>query len=158
MASIPLALLATAAAVVPGSASAAAEPWATVNVCDTEGHPDGLGIRVSMPGSGDAGERMFVRLRVQYRGRSGNWRAAGPQADSGWLDLGSGRARAREAGRTFTIRAPAAGAFVLRGVAVFQWRRGDAVVRRERKLTRAGHPGTAGADPAGYSAATCTIR
>jgi hypothetical protein len=62
-------------------------------------------------------------------------------------------------GRTFTIRPPAGGGvFVLRGVAIFEWRRGDSVVRRARRLTRGGHPGTAGADPAGYSAATCTIR
>src|SRR5262245_47393421 len=30
--------------------------WATVNVCDTVGHPDSLGIRGSMPGSGDRRE------------------------------------------------------------------------------------------------------
>jgi hypothetical protein len=66
--------------------------------------------------------------------------------------------RTREVGRTFTIRAPAGGAFVLRGVAVFQWRRGDTVARRARRLTRGGHPATAGADPPGYSAATCLIR
>ena len=65
----------------------------------------------------------------------------------------------REVGRTFTIRPPAGGgAFVLRGVATFEWRRGDTVLRRERRLTRGGRPGTAGADPPGHSAATCTIR
>ena len=121
-----LALLCTGALLLPaGGAVAAAGPWATVNVCDTAGHPDGIGIRAGMPGNGSAGDRMLVRLRVQYRARSGRWRPAGEQADSGWLDLGSARARMREVGRTFTIRPPAGGgAFVLRGVATFEWRRG----------------------------------
>ena len=155
-----LALLCTGALLLPaGGAVAAAGPWATVNVCDTAGHPDGIGIRAGMPGSGSAGDRMLVRLRVQYRDRGGRWRPAGEQADSGWLDLGSARVRMREVGRTFTIRPPAGGgAFVLRGVATFEWRRGDTVLRRERRLTRGGRPGTAGADPPGHSAATCTIR
>jgi hypothetical protein len=155
-----LALLWAGALLVPaGGAAGAAGPWATVNVCDTAGHPDGVGIRAAMPGNGVAGDRMLVRLRVQYRDRGGRWRLAGAQADSGWLDLGSARARMREVGRTFTIRPPAGGgAFVLRGAAVFEWRRGDTVVRRARRLTRGGHHGTAGADPPGYSAATCTIR
>jgi hypothetical protein len=153
-----LALLCAGALLAPATGAAAvAGPWATVNVCDTAGHPDGIGIRVAMPGV--AGDRMLVRLRVQYRDRRGRWRAAGAQADSGWLDLGSPPGRVREAGRTFTIRPPAGGgAFLLRGVAIFEWRRGESVVRRARRLTRGGHPGTAGADPPGYSAATCTIR
>jgi hypothetical protein len=160
IASTTLALIWGGALLAPAHGAAAlAGPWATVNVCDTTGHPDGIGIRAAMPGNGVASDRMLVRLRVQYRGRGGRWRAAGEQADSGWLDLGSGRARMREVGRTFTIRPPAGGgAYVLRGVATFEWRRGDTVLRRARRLTRAGHPRTAGADPPGYSAATCTIR
>jgi hypothetical protein len=157
--STTLALLCVGAVLAPVHAAAATGPWATVNVCDTAGHPDGIGIRAAMPGNGVAGDRMFVRLRVQYRDRAGRWRPAGDQADSGWLDLGGARARMREVGRTFTIRPPAGGgAFVLRGVAIFEWRRAGTVVRRARRLTRAGHPGTAGAEPPSYSAATCTIR
>src|SRR5947207_14010398 len=33
--------------------------WATVNVCDTVGHPDSIGIRGSMPGDGQKGEVML---------------------------------------------------------------------------------------------------
>ncbi len=40
--------------------------WATVNVCDTERHPDTLGVRASMPGSRRKGETMWMRFRVQY--------------------------------------------------------------------------------------------
>ncbi len=160
IASTALAMLATGAVAAPAAPAARSKLlWATVNVCDTPGHPDGIGIRGSMPGTGDAADRLFMRFRIQFRGREGRWRAIGPAGDSGWVAAGSGRARARQAGRTFTVTPPAAGrAFVLRGVVLFQWRRGSAVVRRARRVTRGGHRGTAGADPPGASAATCTIR
>ena len=48
-------------------------PWATVNVCDTVGHPDGIGIRGSMPGTGDRDDELFMRLQVQYRRSDGTW-------------------------------------------------------------------------------------
>jgi hypothetical protein len=159
--STALALLTAGAVWAPAAPAAQRSKllWATVNVCDTAGHPDGIGVRGSMPGTGDAADRLFMRFRIQFRGRGGRWRAIGPAGDSGWVDVGSGRARARQAGRTFTVVPPTrGGAFVLRGVVVFQWRRGGRVVRRGRARTRAGHPGTAGADPPSASAATCTIR
>jgi hypothetical protein len=161
IASTALAVLAAVAVAAPAPPAAARSKllWATVNVCDTAGHPDGIGIRGAMPGTGDAADRLFMRFRVQFRGRGGRWRALGPAGDSGWVDAGSGRARARQAGRTFTVTPPArGGAFLLRGVVAFQWRRGGRVVRRARTRTRGGHPGTAGADPPSASAATCTVR
>jgi len=160
----PLAALAAAAALLlalaaPGAAAPA--PWATVNVCDTTGHPDGIGIRGSMPGTGDRDDELFMRLQLQFLRRSDNtWRALGGSGDSGFVDLGNGTARVRQTGRTFTLSPPADGrpAFVLRGLVTFEWRRDGDVVRRARRLTSAGHPGTPGADPEDYSAATCSIR
>jgi hypothetical protein len=160
-------LLALAGPALAGPAAAdrsgaARDPllWATVNVCDTPGHPDGMGVRGSMPGTGDRGDELFMRLQLQFFRRSdGRWRTL-RSADSGFLDLGHGAARARQAGRTFTLMPPGAGqqAFLLRGLVTFDWRRDGEVVRRVRRLTSAGHPGTGGADPAGFSAATCSIR
>ena len=123
--------------------------WATVNVCDTVGHPDSMGIRGSMPGSGDKREAMFMRIQVQYFKPS----------DEQWHDLGTGGDTARQAGRTFTITPPRPGAapYVLRGMVTFEWREDGTVVRRARKRTSAEHPKTAGADPPGASAATCSI-
>ena len=76
-------------------------PWATVNVCDTAGYPDGIGIRGSMPGTGDRDDELFLRVQVQFLRRADNsWRALGRGADSGFVDLGHGGARsARRAGR-----------------------------------------------------------
>ena len=147
----------------PGSPPVARDPllWATVNVCDTAGHPDGIGIRGSMPGTGDHDDELFMRVQVQFLRRSdGSWRGMGRGADSGFLDLGNGAARVRQAGRTFTLNPPAGGqpAFMLRGLVTFEWRRDGDVVRRARRSTTAGHADAIGADPEGFSAAVCSIR
>jgi hypothetical protein len=101
-----------------------------------------------------------MRFVVQFRGTGGRWRRVGAGGDSGWVDAGSAGVRgSRQAGRTFTVTPPAAGGtYLLRGVVRFQWLRGKTVVRRARTLTRGGHPGSAGADPPNYSAATCVVR
>ena len=144
----------------PDDASRDAQPWATVNVCDTVGHPDGIGIRGSMPGTDDRRDELFMRIQVQFRRADGTWARIGRAADSGFVDVGDGDARIRQAGRTFTLMPPDAGqpAFVLRGLVTFDWRRDDQIVRRVRRLTGAGHDDTPGADPADFSAATCSIR
>jgi hypothetical protein len=99
---------------------------------------------------------MFMRFRVQYQDGAG-WRTV-EQADSGWSRVARGRRGAYDAGWTFGFDPPAAGgALVLRGLVSFQWRRARRVVRRDRRLTASGHPATAGADPADFSAATCPI-
>jgi hypothetical protein len=148
------------AAAAPASAARAVEPagpWATVNLCDTADHPDTVGVRGSMPGS-RASERLFMRFRVQYLdGADNRWRDVGKKADSGFVGVGSGKAVRRQGGRDFTIRPPERGGYVLRGIVDFQWRQGARVVKRAQRQTRRGHPGTPGADPAGFSAATCNV-
>jgi hypothetical protein len=126
-------------------------PWATVNVCDSAAHPNAIGIRGSMPRAGARGVRTLMRFGVQYETASGAWRALG--TPSGWV-----RPRAGQAGRTFQLTAPPAGRpYVVRGIAAFEWRRGDRVLRHARRVTTAGHGATMGADPPGLSAATCRI-
>ena len=158
-----------AAIVLPADARPASESrtiraspllWATVNVCDTEERPNTVGIRASMPGSGFAKERMFVRFQVQYLSLlDSKWHNIGASGDSGWVALGSGRYKARQAGRDFVLQAPDEGqTFRVRGAVTYEWRRGTKVVRRVRKRTEGGHPGTRGADPPRYSAASCVIR
>src|SRR4051794_55305 len=153
---MPRALLAAvlALALAPASAAADSAPWATVNLCDTAKHPDAIGIRASMPGT-PKGARLSMRFRVQFRNSDGDWRdVAG--ADSGWRKLGTARGSAVESGWSFTFAHPDA-PVTLRGVVRLRWRRGDALPRQDEEATEAGHRSSAGADPAGYSAATCVL-
>jgi hypothetical protein len=133
--------------------------WATINVCDTTRHPDTIGIRASMPGSGRRGERMYMRFQVQYFKTSAKqWANGDATADSGFRSVGSAKYRRRESGWNFAITPPAPGqSYRLRGIVTFEWRKHGVVVRRARKRTRSGHTGTTGADPKGFSAAECVI-
>jgi hypothetical protein len=152
------ALAAAPAASAEGPRRAAApEVWATVNVCDTEAQPNQIGIRGGMDGLARR-TRMYMRFRVQYQTFAGDWRTVKTGADSRWRRVAAARRGEHDAGWTFEFRPPATGgAHILRGVVKFEWRRGGRVVERDRAFTEAGHPGTAGADPADFSAATCAI-
>jgi hypothetical protein len=166
-------LLPTGASALGASASAAAENtvvsskhsletsrqlWATIDVCNAKDQPDTVGIRGSMPGDGQPHETMYMSFRLQYL----------DNATKAWVDLANGAAptfvavgpakAARQAGRSFQL-VPVAGkpAVELRGVVDFQWRRGSTVVHAISRPSTAGHESLAGADPAGFSAATCPI-
>lgn len=141
---------------VPVSVSS---PWATVNVCDTSAHPNAVGVRGSMPGTGRQRTHLYLRVQLQFRRTGTSWASLGRSGDSGWIDAGRTKVRARQAGRTFTITPPAKGedAYVLRGRVSFEWRRGSRVLKRAQVLTTSGHRGVAGGDPRGFSAATCSI-
>jgi hypothetical protein len=152
-------------AVAPGAgarpATAAATSsllWATVNVCDTAAHPDTIGVRGSMPGNGVRAQQMYMRFQLQYFAADDQkWHNIGTTGDSGFISVGSAKYRQRQSGRNFTVQPPRKGAFRLRGAVTFEWREGTEVVRRQRKRTTAGRGNTAGADPKGFSAATCDV-
>jgi hypothetical protein len=131
--------------------------WATVNVCDTEARPNTIGIRGSMPGLGRRAS-LHMRFRVQYLARAdGKWHNIAKGADSRWVRLGRSKDRVLESGWSFEFEPPAGGSHTLRGAVVFQWRVRGRTVRTVRELTEGGHRSTAGADPPGFSAATCRI-
>jgi hypothetical protein len=150
---LPLVLL---VGLLAPSAALARDPdtWATVNVCDTAKQPDTIGIRASMTGS-PKGVRVSMRFRVQYKEADGTW-ADVENADSGWRGLGTAKGIPVESGWSFTFTRPAK-AVTLRGVAKFRWRKGDALPRTDEVVTDGGHRSSAGADPAGYSAANCEL-
>jgi hypothetical protein len=147
---------------VPASAEAgrgAPAVWSTVNVCDTLTRPNQIGIRGSMAGLA-RNSRMYMRFRVQFQDTAQAWHTlkSGRLSDSGWVRIATGRRGEHDAGWSFEFKPPASGgAHVLRGVVSFEWRRGKRVVQRTRAFTEAGHPGTAGAEPPDFSAATCEI-
>jgi hypothetical protein len=153
-----------------GMASAAAPPkhlWATVNICDTTGHPNQMGVRASMPGN-HTRQRMWMRFHAQsYNVTTKKWATVKGVSVSDWLRVGSARAKARQAGFTFSFTQPTAGSpYVLRGVVDFQWRAKRRTKSGKRKwvAVRTLHANTkgehvaGGADPPGYSSGTCEIR
>jgi hypothetical protein len=150
---LPLVLLACLLA--PSAASARdLDTWATVNVCDTAKQPDTIGIRASMSGV-PKGVRLSMRFRVQYKAADGTW-ADVEDADSGWRVLGTARGVPAESGWSFSFTRPP-NPVTLRGVVRYRWRKGDSLPRTSEVVTEGGHRSSAGADPAGYSAANCEL-
>jgi hypothetical protein len=131
------------------------ELWATVDVCSPADQPNTVGIRGSMPGDEHPRDKMFMSFRLQYLDPTTNSWADLSSASSSFVAVGTG-ASARQGGRSFQL-VPGKSPFTLRGVVDFQWRRGKAVLESAARPTAAGHRSLAGADPAGFSAATCRI-
>jgi hypothetical protein len=149
-------VIALAAAPKPNTGSASL--WATIDVCDSAAHPDTIGIRGSMPGTADAHELMYMSFRVEYRSSPGHWRYLGGAGQSGFVLVGNGASLTRQAGQDFQVVPRASGSYVLRGVAVFEWRLHGRTIASAVRGTRAGHVAAAGADPPGFSATTCRIQ
>lgn len=173
-----LALLASVAVLLPAPPAAPAAPapahasqavsthtllqsrllWSTIDVCNAGDQPNTIGIRGSIPGDGQAHDTMYMRFRLQYmNATTKHWADLAKGATASYVSVGSGAA-ARQAGRSFQL-SPVAGqpAFSLRGVVNFQWRKGTTVVTSATRPTSAGRQSLAGADPAGFSSATCLI-
>jgi hypothetical protein len=134
------------------------ELWATIDVCSPADQPNTLGVRGSMPGDGKPHDRMYMSFRVQYHdGSTKRWVNLASDANAPFVAVGGGGA-SRQDGTSFQIT-PVAGkpAFLLRGVVDFQWRRGRMVVLSVSRATSAGHRSLAGADPANFSAASCSL-
>jgi hypothetical protein len=168
VAATALLVAALLAAIPPSSAPAAArqpfrplaqspELWATVDVCNAPHHPNTVGIRGSMPTDGHPRDTMYMRFIVQSLDLSTHqWADLGKSADSGFVLLGAASST-RQAGRTFEFK-PTATAYTLRGLVEFQWRRAGRLVHLASHTTTAGHTSLAGAEPKGFSAATCTLQ
>jgi hypothetical protein len=134
------------------------ELWATIDVCDPPKQTDTVGIRGSMPGDGRARDKMYMSFRLQYLDATTNtWIDVASGATPAFVAVG-GSASARQGGTSFQL-VPVAGrpAVTFRGVVDFQWRRGSKVLLSAARTTTAGHKAVAGAEPAGYNAASCPI-
>ncbi len=134
------------------------ELWATIDVCNPADQANTIGIRGSMPGDGESHDKMYMSFRLQYMdATSKQWANLAGGSSPGFVAVGGGGS-SRQDGRVFTL-VPAAGtaAAELRGVVDFQWRTGRKILLSAARPTAAGHISLAGADPAGFTAATCLI-
>jgi hypothetical protein len=158
-------LLATALLALPAAAVAVPKhrTWATINVCDTDGESNSVGIRAGMPGNGQR-QRMYMRFVLQWRDpEKGRWVSLSPP--SKWVGAGSARFRSAQRGFDFLdIEDPPAGErYRFRGLVRFQWRavreaggrKREVVVKRARRITRGGYRGVKGGRPPGRSDAVC---
>jgi hypothetical protein len=144
--------------------------WATVNICDTVAHPNQMGVRGSMPGTGRSG-KMFIRFTAEFFDVGHNsWTNVKGTDTSPWVFAGSSKLRHRQAGYTFKFDAPnpPGSTFLLRSTADFKWTERHrvskhskkfhtVVIKRRRAITTTGHPDTLGADPKDYSNGACEI-
>jgi hypothetical protein len=121
---LPLGPVAGAAAAKPkAKRKPKTQPWATVNICDTDQTPNGLGVRASMPGNGKR-QLMFMRFTAQYWSPSRNqWVTVPGGGVSRWVYSGSARYAERQTGWTFFFDQPPFGTtFVMRAIVEQQWR------------------------------------
>jgi hypothetical protein len=150
------ALLTATGALAMTTKSKPSELWATVDVCNTPHHADTIGIRGSMPGDGHPHDVMYMRFLVQSLDATTHiWANIGRSADSGFVLVGSA-ALTRQAGRSFEFK-PTATTYTLRGLVEFQWHRAGRTIRAVSLPTTGGHTSLAGAEPKGFSAATCAL-
>jgi hypothetical protein len=150
--------VAVAASKTPEPKITAASLWATVDVCNTAAHPDTIGVRGSMPGTGDRHETMYMRFVVEYRSASGHWHYFKTGGQSGYVEVGDAGSSTRQAGQNFELAPSISRSYVLRGVVLYEWRLNGRTVASSVRSTSAGHDPAAGSDPPGFSAATCMIQ
>jgi hypothetical protein len=158
---VPLTVLVALVAASPARAAklGPGPQWTTVNVCDSAGQPNVMGVRASLPGDGSRGQ-MFVRFTAQWHDNAQKaWLPVGGAATSPWVPAGPARHLARQAGWNFAFDPPPpGGVFLLRAVAELQWRLGGTVVRSASLVTASSMAAVMEGDPVGTSLASCTIR
>jgi hypothetical protein len=130
--------------------------WATVNVCDTQKHPDSIGIRGRAPGDRHKDHNIWMRFFVQYQ-KAGVWADVAKGGRTGWRKIGSADYDWREYGVTFPFDLKPAESYRMRGHVKFEWRAHGEVLKHRHEYTASGHHAAGGGDPKGYSAATCFI-
>ena len=133
------------------------ELWATIDVCNPPDQPNTVGVRGSMPGDGEAHQRMYMSFRLQYLDETTKQWVDLSKTAPAFVSVGAAKT-ARQGGSSFELK-PVTGRppFTIRGVVDFQWRHGSTVEYTVSRPTTAGHQSLTGADPATFTAATCKI-
>ena len=141
----------------PAAEAAGDNQWATVNICDTAKHPNGLGIRGRAPGN-KTKQNIWMRFFAQFRRADGTWAQVQNGGVSPWVKLGTADYTWRETGWTFFFNSLKPGQRIrLRGRVKIEYRKNGVVKRSATEITEGGHHAAGDADPPGYSAATCVI-
>jgi hypothetical protein len=126
--------------------------WATVNVCNSPGNPNSIGIRGQMPALGIPAS-LTMTVQIDYWSAKDNAFVPAPDA-SRTVSLGDATTGLHQGGVSFPF-APASGVFS--GSVTFQWVRGARVVATATRQVTSGHPDADFSSPAHFSAAQCSI-
>jgi hypothetical protein len=133
-------------------AEASSSTWATVNICNTSGHPNTIGIRAQMPSLGVTAQLSMVFEVEYWSSHSKTYKLVPGSVRS--VSLGSSRLGLRQSGITLPLT-PHAG--TLRGVVSLHWALGGRTVGSTTRVTTAGHPDADFGDPLHHSSATCAM-
>jgi hypothetical protein len=123
--------------------------WATVNICDTKGHPDTIGIRGQAPSLPFA-TTISMKIRVDYW--NGSRFVPDPHATK-QVALGDPVDEIVQNGANFRFNPPV----ILSGTIQFEWKLAGKVIGRATRFTGHGYKRVADGDPPGYSTATCRM-
>jgi hypothetical protein len=126
--------------------------WATINICDTHKHPHAIGIRGQVPALGFS-STISIALGVDFWSKADKRFEPDSNAKQ-VIKVGPVSKGIHQRGVMFKF-APHTGR--LRGTATFSWTRHGKVIGKTKRTTSA-HRAADFSDPAGYSAATCTIK
>lgn len=126
--------------------------WATINICDTRKHPQTIGIRGQVPALGFPAS-ISISIGVEFWSQTAKRFTPDPKAKR-VITLSRVSHGIHQRGVTFQFP-PHTGR--LRGTAQFSWTMHGKVVGSTHRLTTAPHRAADFSDPAGFTAATCTI-
>jgi hypothetical protein len=128
--------------------------WATVNVCNSRGYRNALGIRGQMPALGFPAW-LSMEVKLFYYVHSQKRFAPVPARGSKLVRLGRTSSGLQQSGALFVFSPHQP---TLKATVTFIWRRSGQLLGRTTRSTTAGHRNADYASPRHYSAATCTIK
>lgn len=132
------------------------ELWATIDVCNPPKQSDWIGVRGSMPSDGNAHDKMYMRFALEHLSAVNAWSEVDhtPWERVALKHAAAAGTQGLQAGEAFELGVPKG---TWRGRVDFKWVRGATVLQMASRLTTRGREVTEGAEPAGYSAASCKI-
>jgi hypothetical protein len=128
--------------------------WATVNICNSRGYRNALGIRGQMPALGFPAW-LSMEVKLFYYVHSQKRFAPVPTHGTKLVRLGRISSGLQQSGALFVFSPHQP---TLKATITFIWRRSGQLLGRTTLSTTGGHRNADFASPPHYSAATCTIK
>jgi hypothetical protein len=129
--------------------------WATVNICNSPGHPDEIGIRGQMPALGFTSTMsMTIQLNAWSKTTRSFAAIQSPNAVND-VPVGAHSRGLEQSGSVFPFHKGQKGLWD--ATIVFTWKRAGRTLGQTQRTTAAGHPDADFGSPPHHSAAQCRI-